>query len=184
MPALVVWAVLGTSVEAGGESHLSEGAARTPTSEADETARESLPALPALRPSAPGQQSVDAGKQAAPSATGALLRVGGSLVLVLGVFLLLVWVFRQSVPNGFGGLPTEVFEVLGRGQLAYRQQACLVRCGSKLLLLGIGSTTITKLAEIDEPAEVEQLLRVCRKGRFGNMAAFRRSPEKEGGGDV
>lgn len=185
MPATILWIVLEASIGAGTEQYLSEGTtSRTNLSLEEETAKGSLPASPELRPSGSVQQPADSGKTTIPSAVNLLLRLGGSLVLVVGVFLLLVWLFRQTMPHGFGGLPGEAFEVLGRAPLAYRQQACLVRCGEKVLLLGVSASTVNTLAEINDPAEVERLVQTCRGGRSGVAAAFRRSDRQERGNDV
>ena len=65
--------------------------------------------------------------------------LAGSLALVLGIFFLVVWLFRRALPQGRGVLPPEAFEVLGRAALANRQQAQLLRCGNKLLLVCVGA---------------------------------------------
>ncbi len=91
------------------------------------------------------------------------ITVGGSLAAVLGVFFLVVWLLRRASPGGMGALPSEVFEVLGRAPLANHQQAQLVRCGGKLLLIAIHATGgVRSLAEITDPVEVERLTELCR----------------------
>jgi flagellar biogenesis protein FliO len=110
-----------------------------------------------------------------PGELPSLLTVAGSLALVLGVFLLVVWVLRQASPYGFGALPGEAFEVLGRAALANRQQVHLLRCGSKLLLVCVSPTGAETLTEITDPAEVERLSSLCRQTRStGPATALRR----------
>ena len=46
--------------------------------------------------------------------------------------------FAGRRPTRMGTLPAEVFEVLGRAPLANRQQAMMLRCGNKLLLVSAG----------------------------------------------
>lgn len=100
--------------------------------------------------------------------------VGGSLAVVLGVFFIFVWVLRRTSPNGQGTLPGEAFEVLGRAPLANHQQAHLVRCGSKLLLVAVSATGAQTLAEITDPEEVDRLAELCRQSRPGrSVASFR-----------
>ena len=70
-----------------------------------------------------------------PGGIDAIATVGGSLAVVLGIFFLVVWLLRRASPDGLGALPGEAFEVLGRAALANRQQAQLLRCGNKLLLV-------------------------------------------------
>jgi flagellar biogenesis protein FliO len=93
------------------------------------------------------------------------LAVFGSLALVLGVFFALVWVLRRASPQGASLLPAEAFEVLGRAPLANRQQAHLLRCGNKLLLISAGTAGTEPLTEITDPAEVDRLTELCRQVR-------------------
>jgi len=103
-----------------------------------------------------------------------LFAVGGSLALVLGVFFFAAWIMRRTVPAGALALPTEVFEVLGRAPLAARQQAYLLRCGSKLLLVSVTTAGAETLAEITEPDEVVRLAGLCRQNHPQSAtAAFR-----------
>ena len=101
-----------------------------------------------------------------------LLTMGGSLVIVLGVFFLLAWLLRRASPGGSATLPVEAFEVLGRAALANRQQAHLLRCGNKLLLVSLspggGASTLTEIAD---PAEVERLATLCRQSQATGHAA-------------
>jgi flagellar protein FliO/FliZ len=89
----------------------------------------------------------------------------GSLMFVLALFFAIAWAFRRVLPPGAGPLPPEVFEVLGRAPLAGRQQAHLLRCGGKLLLVSVGAAGVSTLAEISDPAEVERLASLCRQAR-------------------
>lgn len=100
--------------------------------------------------------------------------VGGSLAAVLGVFFVFVWVLRRASPNGQATLPGEAFEVLGRAPLANHQQAHLLRCGSKLLLVSVSATGAQTLAEITDPEEVDRLAELCRQARSNNpVTSFR-----------
>ena len=91
------------------------------------------------------------------------VKVLGSLALVLGVFFALVWVLRRASPPGAALLPAEAFEVLGRAPLANRQQAHLLRCGNKLLLVSSRAAGVEPLTEITDPAEVDRLTDLCRQ---------------------
>ena len=84
---------------------------------------------------------------------------------MLGIFFALVWVLRRASPPGAALLPTEAFEVLGRAPLANRQQAHLLRCGNKLLLISAGAAGAEPLTEITDPAEVDRLTELCRQAR-------------------
>ena len=120
----------------------------------------------------------DPGKR--PAGPPSAVTLAGSLALVLGVFFLVVWLFRRALPQGRGILPPEAFEVLGRAPLANRQQAQLLRCGNKLLLVCVGAAGAETLTEITDPAEVERLVEVCRGGRTGGAAIGQVSRRQEG----
>ena len=94
-----------------------------------------------------------------PLVTGA-----ASLGIVLGLFLLVVWTVRRTAPRGAGWLPPEAVEVLGRVPLAGRQQAHLVRCGNKIVLLSVTPGGVETLTEITDPMEVDRLESICRHG--------------------
>jgi hypothetical protein len=83
-----------------------------------------------------------------------------------------------------GSLPSEVFEVLGRAPLANHQQAQLVRCGSKLLLVSVNATSggVRTLTEITDPAEVDRLIDLCRQVRGSRAATARQACRQAEGG--
>ena len=104
----------------------------------------------------------------------AAVTVAGSLAVVLGLFLLVAWAMRRAAPRGSSLLPSEVFEVLGRAHLAGRQQAHLLRCGRKLLLVSVTPVGVETLTEVTEPLEVDRLAGLCRQAQpHGATAAFR-----------
>ncbi len=128
----------------------------------------------------------EAGKEARnPTGIQSLVTVGGSLAVVLGVFFAVAWMLRRTSPNGFGTLPSEAFEVLGRAALANRQQVHLLRCGAKLLLVSVSATGAQTLTEITDSAEVDRLAGLCRQNRsIGAATALRqvfRHAEKSDG---
>ncbi len=86
-----------------------------------------------------------------------------SLGLIVGV---LVLVGRGMKRFGFQATPTlpiEAFEMLGRRLIEPRVAVHLVKCGSRVLVLGVSSEGIRTLSEVDDPAEVERLTEACQK---------------------
>jgi len=114
---------------------------------------------------------IGAGQPLARSATNALTTVIGSLGGVLGLFLIIVWCSRRFAPPGATLLPKEAVELLGRSPLAARQQMQLIRVGNRLLLIAHSAVGAETLTEITEPAEVEHLTSLCRRGRAGSSTA-------------
>jgi len=133
-----------------------------PAAEPSVPSAEPASPLPALKPhSSASRTESDRKLNGAPS----LVTVLGSLALVLGIFFALVWALRRASPPGAALLPAEAFEVLGRAPLANRQQAHLLRCGNKLLLVSTGAAGTEPLTEITDPAEVDRLTVLCRQAR-------------------
>jgi flagellar protein FliO/FliZ len=85
----------------------------------------------------------------------------GGLVAVLALVLLSAKLLRKSLPAAQKGLPPEVIRVLGRKPLDYRHTIHLVRCGSKLLVLGSSQEGLTTLSEITDPVEIDYLAGMC-----------------------
>jgi flagellar protein FliO/FliZ len=134
----------------------------TPNPPETETSVESRSSSSALKlGNATNRVESDKNRDAGPS----FLTLVGGLLLVLALFFAAAWAFRRMLPPGAGPLPSEVFEMLGGAPLAGRQQAHLLRCGNKLLLVSTGVAGVTPLTEITDPAEVERLTNLCRQSR-------------------
>jgi len=129
---------------------------------------ESLP-LPARKSSGAGQP---AGASTRRSGPHGLTTVVGSLGLVLGLFLLVAWMMRRTIPAANVVLPGEVLEVLGRAPLAGKQQAYLVRLGSKLVLVSVTPAGMEALSEVTDPEEVHRLTSLCRQAHPNSSSAM------------
>ena len=131
--------------------------------------------LPLTRPPSEGRSLVKPG-DLPPWLTGAV-----SLGIVLGLFLMVAWAVRRGMPKGAGSVPSEAVEVLGRTNLAGRQQVHLVRCGNKILLVHVSPTSVETLTEITDPGEVERLSTICHGGQVaGATASFRQALQQFG----
>jgi flagellar biogenesis protein FliO len=80
-----------------------------------------------------------------------------SLALVLGLIVSGTWLLRKLIPqvNRNGG-ETPV-RVLSTTYLAPKQSLSLIRCGRRIILIGVTPEHISSLAAIDDPAEVSLL---------------------------
>lgn len=115
--------------------------------------------LPLSRRSHEAPSPIDALTQ---GGAAGMIDAATSLGIVLVLFLMVAWAVRRGMPKGSGLLPTEAVEVLGRVPLGGRQQAQLVRCGNKIVLLSLTSSGAQQLAEITDPAEVDRLHSICQ----------------------
>lgn len=108
-----------------------------------------------------GKDADDAGSG---KTTLPLTTVFSSLAIVLGLFGALVWVLRRSGGAGLANVSKDTLQVLGRTPLAPRQNIVLVRCGRRVLVLAVGGTNTSTLAEITDPDEINELLAGCAAG--------------------
>ncbi len=101
-------------------------------------------------------------------------------VVIAGIYLLLRVLrrfFPALAPPGGAAAPVKP---LARFHLAPRQTLHLVRCGSRLLLLGATSASINHIATIDDPAEIDRILQAVNRGQSplaGLARLFHRSSE-------
>lgn len=92
-----------------------------------------------------------------PAKSHPLRTVASSLAIVLGGFAILTAVFRKmEKPRA---KPSDLMETLGAVQVTSKVKLHLVRLGSRILVLHLGTNSVERVAEITDPVEVEQLLR-------------------------
>ena len=101
--------------------------------------------------------------------TSKLSSVGSlsSTLIALSVVALLIicgaQLLKRHRPRFLTGLPTEAVELLGKRHLDQRQAIHLVRCGSKILVLGSSPNGLVALSEVTDPVEVDSLSGLCRR---------------------
>ena len=107
-----------------------------------------------------------------------------SLAAMLIVIVAAARVWKKHAPQTAGRLPAEAVEVLGRRQLDRRHAIQIVRCGSRILILGVAGEGLRTLSEISDPAEVDDIAALCRRssrdetGGQGFLSLFRRFREE------
>lgn len=92
--------------------------------------------------------------------------VWGSLIglaVVVGMMLVASRWLRVHGPPSLRGLPNEAVESLGQRVLSRGVAVHLVRCGSRMLILGVGPDGVRTLSEITDPVEVDLLAGACRR---------------------
>jgi flagellar biogenesis protein FliO len=96
----------------------------------------------------------------------------GGLATVLALLGGTAWVVRKNLPTVPKGLPKSVVEVLGRRSLEPRAAIHLVRCGSRILVLGTTPQGMVSLAEITDAAEVDFVSGLCRAEDEASQHSF------------
>lgn len=105
-----------------------------------------------------------------------------SLAVIVAVIVAAARLWKKHGPPIGGGLPADALEVLGRRPLDRRNAIQIVRCGSRILILGVGEEGLRTLTEITDAAEVDYLTAICRRGESdqhngpGFLGLLRRSP--------
>lgn len=130
---------------------------------------------PDLRlPGRPDASSTTSAKSRSAPPTASLWGTVAALgVMALGLFLAVRFLQRHGPPS-LRGLPADAVEPLGQRALSRGVAVHLVRCGSRMLLLGVGPDGIRTLSEITDPVEVDLLVGACRRRDEGStgVAAF------------
>lgn len=93
------------------------------------------------------------------------------VMIVIGLLLLFLHLLRKYLyrPLG-GGVPSGQFHVVRQYHLGPKKSVTLVRFADRLLLLGVTDSSITTLAEIDDPDEVGRIMNDAA-GSNGEQAA-------------
>ncbi len=94
----------------------------------------------------------------------------GGLTAVLALIFLTAKVLRKSMPAAQRTLPIEVVQVLGRKPLDYRHSIHLIRCGSRLLVVGASQESLTTLCEMTDPVEIDYLAGLCKPSEPTSVA--------------
>jgi len=94
---------------------------------------------------------------------GTVIGLGAVFGLFLGVR---VWLTRNG-PTGMRGLPIEALELLGKRTIEPRVSIHIVRCGPKILILGVSPDGIRTLTEITDPTEIDLLAGACKRKEAG-----------------
>ena len=111
-----------------------------------------------------------AGKTSSGSNTGWGTTLGG-LTAVLALIFLTAKVLRKSIPAAQRTLPNEVVQVLGRKPLDYRHTIHLIRCGSRLLVIGSSQAGLSTLCEMADPVEIDYLAGLCQPSEPNSVAS-------------
>ena len=106
----------------------------------------------------PGQKSKTQVAQ-----SGSIWRTIAALLVVLALFLVGAKLWRKQMPVANIGLPTEAIEILGRKPIEPRLFVYLIRCGSRILVVGSSDNGMQTLAEVTDPVEVDYLAGICRR---------------------
>ena len=105
------------------------------------------------------------------TSTPNLWRPIAALVAVLLVIAAAAWLFRRFA----GGsrqfrLPAGI-DIIARTMLNPKQSLCLVKLGSRLVLLGVSPNHIASLQTVDQPDEVAQLLGLLESQSPGSISS-------------
>jgi len=84
-------------------------------------------------------------------------RTFGSLLIVLALIIGGTYIFRRLVMGERLSTGPTGIEVVARNSINPKQSLCLVKLGSRMLLLGLSPNQMTALHTIDDPDEVAEL---------------------------
>ncbi len=100
-------------------------------------------------------------EDASTSTTGVEVAAAFTMAAAVLGLLALGWLGKKQS----GGLPRDVFEVLGSGQLDRGHRVAIVRFGPKTLLVSVGSSGCSTLSELQDAKATEAIAHACRHQR-------------------
>lgn len=95
-------------------------------------------------------------------------------VIVLIVFTARYW--KRHLPGGGATISNEVMTILGERKVNKQHSICLVRLGSRILVLGASSEGLRTLSEITDPVEIDLLAGMAKTS--AEEARFSQSLQK------
>lgn len=104
------------------------------------------------------------------------IRTAASLGGVVALILFLGWGYRWlagasgALPLGLRGRQANMIEVLSKTSIAPRQTLCLVRVGTRLVLVGATHDSLRALDVVDDPDAVAQLLGLAARQRPDSLS--------------
>lgn len=87
----------------------------------------------------------------------------GSLLIVLAIIAGAAWLVRRMVPS-FRAYESGAMAILARTPISQRQAIALLQVGRRVLVIGFSPSRVDRLAEIEDPCEVAELL-ACAGGK-------------------
>lgn len=91
-----------------------------------------------------------------------------ALAFVAGLFIVFAWIVKRGMPASSQVIPAEAVRILGRVPLGARQYGNLLQLGGKLVLVHVTTAGVEKIAEIDNPQEVQKVIALCSKNAKGS----------------
>lgn len=103
-----------------------------------------------------------------------MFRLAAALAAVLGLVIAGAWAFKRFVPRTAGMFGSGTLKVLARTYLGPKQMVSLVSVPGRLLVVGSTQQSVSTLAEISDPVEMERVLSLFeRNSPKGASAAFK-----------
>ena len=99
-----------------------------------------------------------------------------SLVLVLLIIFVAAWLLRRY--GRFPGVADGNLKVLGALSVGQRERILLLQVGDEQILVGVTSSRITRLHQLEEPIEVKDNVPVS--GQFSQRLQEALKPRKDG----
>lgn len=167
---VVLWGGIAVSVQAAPPKIIDEDDDVRPAKFAQVEAAE-LPRTisPRSKPTEPSAKTITSSRKSsgAVSLWGTVIGLGVVFALFVGVR---VWLTRHG-PLGMRGLPVEALELLGKRIIEPRVSIHIVRCGPKILVLGVAPDGVRTLTEITDPVEIDMIAGACRRKETSGPAS-------------
>jgi flagellar biogenesis protein FliO len=95
----------------------------------------------------------------------------GALSFIIALIVVAARLLKKHGPAAVAGLPPEALEPLGKHYVDPRNSIHFIRCGSRILVLGLSPHGFQTLTEVTDPVEVNQLAGACRRQKHDSAIA-------------
>lgn len=113
-------------------------------------------------------------KRTIPGSSASLWTTFGTLAAMIVGILIIARLAKRKTGLRSQTIPTEAMEILGRKTVDPQNGIYLVRCGSRILMLGASDNGLRTLCEINDPLEIDYLSGMCRteENETGSVMSF------------
>ncbi len=94
------------------------------------------------------------------------------VAVICAFFVLVIWLIKKYVPGHRQLFSHPALEILGRTPIDQRRFVSLVRVGRRILVIGVTPDAINSLSEIDDGAEVAEILDLARPKNEAGKSLF------------
>jgi len=116
------------------------------------------------------QSKTDASMESPKSGVSVVQTVLGLAFVLCLILIIAAWA-KNHLPNAGRTLPSEAVRLLGQRVVGQGQTIQLIRCGSRILIVGATPQNLTTLCEVTDPVEIDYLAGLCQQDQPNSVTS-------------